>query len=154
MELILKSDKYDLIKKYSRYYIRFMGGQMAPIPCDLQIEDEEKEAILTGCVLMEQVLYTYMAKIPWTENEFIKRGFTDFFRYNYGMSPEEIEEAYNKLEKNKAFRNEMYQAIMQGQFPEKCWAKIEGKTALDYSQDCNYSIDETYMYMLNKINEY
>lgn len=43
MDLIFQGNKYNMIKKYSQYYIRFLGGQMMPIPCDIKISEDEKK---------------------------------------------------------------------------------------------------------------
>ena len=39
MEVIVKNSGLKLIKKYEKYYIRFIGGQYAEYPCDLLITD-------------------------------------------------------------------------------------------------------------------
>lgn len=81
----------------------------------------------------------------------MKRGFQDFFIYKYNMTLEETENVINKLEDNKPFMNEMYNAIMYEEFPVKCWAKVDGRTALEYSVDLGLNLDEAYMYMTKKL---
>ena len=83
MEKLLNTQKYDVIKKFSHYYIRFIGGQMMPIPCDIKITDNEKDRILEGKTSIENVISDYMQIIPWTQTEFMRRGFEDFFHYRF-----------------------------------------------------------------------
>ena len=146
--IIVKTKKYDVIKKFSHYYIRFIGGQMMPIPCDIKITDNEKDRILEGKTSIENVISDYMQIIPWTQMEFMRRGFEDFFHYRFSMKSDEIEEIMAKLDLNKALKNEMYISIMNEKFPIKCWAKVEGMNAVQYSKKLGLNLDDTYMYMI------
>ena len=47
-----------------------------PIPCDLEITEAEKDGVLKGAISMSELLSKYMKTIPWTEKEFMRRGFT------------------------------------------------------------------------------
>ena len=98
MEKLLNTQKYDVIKKFSHYYIRFIGGQMMPIPCDIKITDNEKDRIWEGKTSIENVISDYMQIIPWTQTEFMRRGFEDFFHYRFSMKSDEIEEIMAKVE--------------------------------------------------------
>lgn len=124
MEKLLNTQKYDVIKKFSHYYIRFIGGQMMPIPCDIKITDNEKDRILEGKTSIENVISDYMQIIPWTQTEFMRRGFEDFFHYRFSMKFDEIEE------------------IM---------AKVEGMNAVEYSKKLGLNLDDTYMYMIRML---
>lgn len=37
MELVLAYNNRTLIRKYDKYYIRFIGGQYVELPCDILI---------------------------------------------------------------------------------------------------------------------
>lgn len=142
---------YKLIEKYENYYIRFLGGSMMPLPCDLKISKIEKEAIVLGSESIEDIIRKYMKEIPWTEKEFIDRGFRDFLSNVYGLNEKEIGNVLERLEKNKALKNEMYISIMNEEFPKSCWAKINGKTAKEYAEEQGITYYEAYMYMLEKL---
>lgn len=150
IKVIFSDGTYDLIKKYTNIYIRFTGGQMMPIPCDLRITVLEKDDILSRNRTMDQILKKYMLKTSWTEDEFVKRGFTDYFENEIKLNPEEIEEKLRILEKNKALKNEMYCSIM-GEKLVNCWAKVNGKTAKDYAEEYNLTMQEAFFKMLGEL---
>lgn len=151
MKIILHDEKYDVIYKYSNVYIRFIGGQMMPIPCDVKITEEENAELIKGKRKVEEILFEYRGKIPWTEEEFMRRAFEDYFAYVYNMNKDAIKEMISKLNSNKALKNEMYISIMNEKFPEKCWAKVKGFTAREYSQNLGTDINITYMKMIEML---
>lgn len=151
MQSIFDDGNYKLIEKYKNYYIRFLGGSMMPLPCDLHISKIEKEAIVIGSESIEDIIRKYMKEIPWTEKEFIDRGFRDFLSNVCGLNEKEIGNVLERLEKNKALKNEMYISIMNEEFPKSCWAKINGKTAKEYAKEQGMTYYEAYMYMLENL---
>ncbi len=83
-----------------------------PIPCDYEITEAEKDAVLAGTISMLQVLTDNPREIPWSEKEFMRRGFTDYFREECHFSEEQIEESLDKLDKNSSLRIKLYFSIM------------------------------------------
>lgn len=149
MEIIFTDDRnYQLLYRYSKYYIRFEAGDMMPIPCDYEITEAEKEAVFAGTTSMSQLLSENARNIPWTEKEFMRRGFTEFFKALNNCSDEDIENYLEKLSLNNALRIEMYYAIMDEKFPVNCRAKVNEKTAMDYSKELGLDYAGTYMYMV------
>ena len=153
VRILFSDSKYDLIEKYDCFYIRFIGGSVMPIPCDIRIEDTEKDKILHEQVDMESIVKEYMKRIPWTENEFVKRGYTDFFANEYSMDKQEIDYTIDLLENNKALKIEMYVAIMNESFPNKCWARINNMTAKDIANAKQLSLKDSYMEMIKEISK-
>ena len=149
MKVIFSSEKYDVISKYTNHYIRFIGGQIQPIPCDLKISEDEYNDIIFGRKIIDDVIKYYMTIIPWTEEEFIRRGLEDFFIHRYRLNAEEIEEKICKLKNNIPLRNEMYMSIMNESFPIKSWARVKDLTATDYSKKMGTDWSDTYMHMLS-----
>ncbi|WP_155832544.1 hypothetical protein [Butyrivibrio sp. VCB2001] len=149
MEIIFKDNRqYELLYRYSKYFIRFEAGEMMPIPCDLEITEDEKDGVLKGAISMSELLSKYMKTIPWTEKEFMRRGFTNFFREQYHCTDEEIERNLDKLSSNSALRIEMYIAIMNEKLPVNCWVKVNEKKASDYVNELGVDYAGAYMYML------
>ena len=149
MEIIFTDDRnYQLLYRYSKYYIRFEAGDMMPIPCDYEITEAEKEAVFAGTTSMSQLLSENARNIPWTEKEFMRRGFTEFFMALNDCSDEDIESYLEKLSLNNALRIEMYCAIMDEKLPVNCRAKVNEKTAMDYSKELGLDYAGTYMYMV------
>ena len=48
MELVLEYKGLSLIKKYDKYYIRFIGGQREEYPCDLAISNKEAMSVISS----------------------------------------------------------------------------------------------------------
>ena len=57
---------------------------------------------LIGCTIylerkVEEILFEYRGKLPWTEEEFMRRAFEDYFAYVYNMNKDAIKEMISKL---------------------------------------------------------
>lgn len=152
MRVLASDKKYGLIEKYDCYYIRFIGGSVMPIPCDIRIKETEKEDILHEQEDMDSVVNRYMKSIPWTENEFMRRGYIDFFVNECLMGKQESTRMLDILENDKALKMEMYVAIMTGVFPNKCWARINNKTAKDIANKKQLGLKDSYMEMVRELS--
>ena len=67
MEQVLEYKGLKLIKKYDRHYIRFIGGQIEEIPCDLSITNKEAMLIIAKPEEIKNVRDAYKKKVEWTQ---------------------------------------------------------------------------------------
>lgn len=56
MKIIVNDSGIKLIKKYERYYLRFMGGQHEEYPCDLLITNREAASVITDNTTMKVIM--------------------------------------------------------------------------------------------------
>ena len=62
MKEILRHLNKKLISKYDKYYIRFIGGQYAEIPCDIKITNSEADNIIDNPEYILDVFNDYRKK--------------------------------------------------------------------------------------------
>ena len=77
MQEILNYSNKQLIRKYDKYYIRFIGGQYEEPICDINITDAEADSIIDNPELIVDVFNEYRKHIIWTTNTFIHMGLRD-----------------------------------------------------------------------------
>lgn len=59
MKIIVNDSGIKLIKKYERYYLRFMGGQHEEYPCDLLITNREAASVITDVMKNIKILFFF-----------------------------------------------------------------------------------------------
>lgn len=82
MKTITNYNNRYLIRKYDRYYIRFIGCQYVELPCDILITEEDAEKIIENQKLMDDIFKQYKKNITWTMDNFIQNGLKDFMIYD------------------------------------------------------------------------
>ena len=136
-----------LIIKYDNYYIRFIGGQYAELPCDIKITKQEAESIIDNHSLIDDVINDYRKKMIWSVSTFIQMGLEDFLeRENH--SKNDIEQIISSLNEFEEIKYEMYESIMNEEFPKCSLVQVNGKTAKDLSEENSVSIGESYLLLL------
>ena len=131
MRTILECLNKQLIRKYDKYYIRFMGGQYEELICDINITDAEADRIIDSPEIIVDVFNEYRKHMTWTGNTFIHMGLRDYFIYeNYPEN--DIDEIIKRLDKFENIKYEMYESIIREEFPKSESIRISGKTAKDF----------------------
>lgn len=82
MKIIVNDSGIKLIKKYERYYLRFMGGQHEEYPCDLLITNREAASVITDNTTMKVIMDKYKKEIPWTLSYFVEEAIKDYVMKN------------------------------------------------------------------------
>lgn len=147
MKEILNHLNKKLIIKYDKYYIRFIGGQYAEIPCDIKITNEEANSIIDDPAYILEVFNDYRKKIPWSVNVFVKSGLKDYLSEN-NFSDSEIEQIIIRLNKFENIKFEMYESIITEEFPVSSLVRVFGKTARDIYEEKQLSIGQSYLELL------
>ena len=151
METIYEEKGKAIIRKYSKYYVRFMGGAWSPMPCDVPISAEQKEAVIRKSITVEELLRKRWEVLPHGMEDYYRSGFSDFFEHKHPVGKAEFQRIMQVLSKEQSFRNEMYDAIMYEKFPRICMAKVHGKTAKEYSKELGLGVNGTYLHMLKEL---
>ena len=148
MQEILDYANKKLIKKYDRYYIRFIGGQYVELPCDILIEEAEAKNITENPILIEHIFAEYKKKIKWTMNDFIKTGLKEYIIFTCEYSEEDTVSLINRLDKYEDIKYEMYEHGMSGKFPIYGAVKVMNKTAEMLCDEKQISSCEAYIMLL------
>lgn len=127
MRELVAYNNLTLINKYDEYYIRFIGGQYTVLPCDVIIKRYEAEAIIKNPAEITNIMNFYRRNIPWTMDEFIKRGLLDFISHNTEQM--KIDDIYFALTKFEDIKYEVYEYAMTEEFPENGAIKVHGYSA-------------------------
>ena len=147
MKEILNHLNKKLISKYDQYYIRFIGGQHAEIPCDIKITNSEADNIIDNPEYILDVFNDYRKKTPWSVNAFIKSGLEDYL-YEENYSNSEVEQIIIRLNKFEEIKYEMYESVITEEFPVSGLVRVLGKTAKDIYEEKQLSIGDSYLELL------
>lgn len=148
MEQLLEYKGLELIKKYDRYYIRFIGGTHIEIPCELLITNREAMDIISGNTQIKAVMNEYKSKIVWDLSYFIDSAIRDYMLYGGNMSEKRIEKGMVKLNRHEDIKMEFYETIMYESFPANSPIKVEGYTAQQLNETTHLTIMGAYNYLI------
>lgn len=104
MEIIVNDSGIKLIKKYERYYLRFMGGQHEEYPCDLLITNREAASVITDNAVMKTVRDKYKKEIPWTLSYFVEEAIKDYMYYACGATKKKSQRGWKSLTGTKILK--------------------------------------------------
>lgn len=148
MEVIVKNSGLKLIKKYEKYYIRFIGGQYAEYPCDLLITDGEAREILSDNSKIKEIMVRYEGKIPWILSTFVDSAIRDYMFYECKLSEKRIKKNMEKLNRHTDIKMEFYETIMYEQFPVNSPITVKGYIAEQLYQNTYLSVLGAYNYLI------
>lgn len=149
MDFLFEDKGLKLIKKYGSYYIRFIGGSMEEYPCDLKIEQEEAEKILSGNVNITNVLADYKKRLLWTMDYFMDTYFSDYYSNECSANKLQILCLLSKLKKHKDIRSEFYSSLVYGAFPLSGGLEVSNYTAKDLGQEFGLPIHKSYELLIS-----
>lgn len=152
MKEILKCNSKSLIRKYDKYYIRFIGGQYVELPCDIMITEEEGKKIIENPEEIDNVFKSHKKTSVWTMDNFINNGLKDFMLYEGNYTNEEVEKIIKLLNEHENIKYEMYESGMTNTFPVSGAVKIENYTAELIVKEKHISICEAYVALLKMCN--
>lgn len=153
METITNYNNRSLIRKYNRYYIRFIGGQYVELPCDILITTEEAENIIGNQKAMDEIFKLYKNNIAWTMDNFIQKGLKDFMIYDGNYTNEEADKLIAVLNEHENIKYEMYECGMTGEYPTNSAVKVGNVTAETIANEKHLSACKAYIALLNlKVN--
>lgn len=148
MELILEYKGLSLIKKYNKYYIRFVGGLREGYPCDLAITNKEAMSIISSNEAMKNVIDEYKKKVEWTSRYFINSFLADYMLYECNMSEKRINANMDKLNRHGDVKIELYETLIYEKFPVAGAIKVCGYTAEALHRDYDLSPLGAYNYLV------
>lgn len=137
-----------LIKKYNKYYIRFLGGQYTELPCDLEIRQSEADEIIDGSVTINDVLTKYEKTTKWSFGHFEDTGLHDYMKYECRLSDLRIEKAIEKLNRQPDIKLEFYETVIYDSFPIESAIRVEGYTAEKLNASTYLSVMGAYNYLI------
>ena len=147
MDLILEQDGIKLIKKYDRYYLRFIGPTSEKLPCDLLIGENQAFDALHGKTKLYDLLRQEKRLVPLTMNYYVDAAIKDYLLYWVQWGKEKIETLANLLDKNPEIKKELYLTLMNEEFPEN-GINRSGKTAKDYYSESRITIADAYIRLM------
>lgn len=148
MEVVVNSSGLKLIKKYERYYLRFVGGQYEEYPCDLLITNKEAMSIIADNAIIKTVRDEYKKKIPWTLLYFVDEAIKDYMLYVCNMTEKRIAKGLEKFNRHKDIKMEFYETIMYDDFPVNSPITVEGYNAKQLNQNTHLSVIGAYNYLI------
>ena len=151
METITNYNNRSLIRKYDRYYIRFIGGQYVELPCDILITSEEAKNIIENQKLMDDIFKLYKKNIAWTIDYFIQKGLKDFMIYDGNYTNEEADKLIAVLNEHENIKYEMYECGMTGKYPTNSAVRVGNVTAETIANERNLSACKAYTSLLDLI---
>lgn len=153
MELVLEYNGLSLVKKYDKYYIRFIGGQREEYPFDLAISNKEAMSIISSNELIKNVRDKYKKKVEWTSRYFIDSFLTDYMFYECNMTEKQINDNIDKLNKHEDIKFELYETLIYEKFPASGAITICGYTAKLLKNSTNLSIFECYNFLIDILED-
>ena len=148
---ILSGDQWGAVVRWNgRHYIRCRMG-MEEYPVFQRITDEEAKAILAGEMTRGDVLKTYRSVFPTSREDAKEKLFRDYFEYDRNLNEEEIKEALRLLRKAPAFETEFYMVLAGEKRIEDGIVEVDGMTALDYKRRIGLSTEDTYAYLIKRL---
>ena len=147
-ETITNLDGKTLIKKYDRYYIRFIGGAHEELLCDLLISDEDAKDILTDNSKISDVFSDYEKNIKWTKNYFVDSAIKDHMLYVCHMYGDRITKEIEKLNRHQDIKMEFYRTLMREAFPKNRAITVEGYTAQKLTETTRLTVLGAYNYLI------
>ena len=153
MKIIINYNNRSLIRKYDRYYIRFIGGQYVELPCDILITEEEANKIIENPKTMDEIFISYKNSVAWTMENFIQNGLKDFLIYDGNNTNEEADKLIEVLNEYENIKYEMYECGMTGRYPTNSAVKVGTVTAEMIANEKHLTACKAYTSLLNlKIN--
>lgn len=153
MELVLEYKGLSLIKKYDKYYIRFIGGQREEYPCDLAISNKAAMSIISSNEAIKNVRDEYKKKVEWTSRYFIDSFLTDYMFYECNMTKKQINDNIDKLNRHQDIKFELYETLIYEKFPISGAITICGYTAELLKKSTNLSILECYNFLIDILED-
>ena len=126
---------------------------MEEYPVFQRITDEEAQAILAGEMTRGDVLKCYRGDFPTSREEAKEKLFRDFFEHDRNLKEEEIQESLRLLKKVPAFETEFYLVLAGDERIEDGIVEVDGMTALDYKRRLSLSTEDTYAYLVKKLEK-
>lgn len=148
MELVLEYKRLSLIKKYDKYYIRFIGGQREEYPCDLAISNKEAMSIISSNEAIKNVRDEYKKKVEWTTRYFIDSFLADYMFYECNMSEKRINANIDKLNRHVDIKFELYETLIYEKFPVAGAITVCGYTAESLKKSTHLSILGSYNFLI------
>ena len=84
---ILKEYKgYQLVERYDKTYIHFLGGREENIPCEFPVSKADAERVISEASVIDELLSIAKTQIEWTVNSFYKIGITEYMLHHMKLS--------------------------------------------------------------------
>lgn len=148
MEVLFTLDGLTLEKKWNGYYIRFMGGQMDDLPCEIRITSDEAAKIKKNKEKIREILDKYKdGQIPWTDEFFTNSIIVDYLLFK-GISIDRVKRIMNKFNEYPVIEREFYLTIMFRKFPQNGGLRIKGYTAEELYRKYNLTLLDAYRYLI------
>lgn len=148
MKILLNEKGKKLISKYDKFYIRFMGGQYAETPCEVEIIEKDAKDIIDSKINIIDVLNHYKNTTEWTMDHFLDTGIVDYLKYEVKLSDKRIIVNLDKLNRNEDIKWELYETIMYEAFPVNSAITIEGYSAQYLYKETHLSLIGAYNYLI------
>ena len=148
IEKLLEYEGLSLIKKYDKYYIRFIGGQREEYPCDLAISNEEAMSIISSNENIKLIRDRYKNKVEWTSKYFIDSYLADYMRHECNMSKEWCQANITKLNRQEDIKFELYETLIFEKFPIAGAITVCGCTAESLKNTTHLSILGAYIFLI------
>jgi len=148
MEQIIDNNGLKLIKKYDRYYIRFIGGKAGDMIYDLHITDDEASVIIATPDSMNDICNDYLEKEEYSEHFFVDSMISDYMTFERKMSEKRIELNMQKLNRHPDIKQELYSTIAGGKFPSVKAITVCGYTAKQLEETTRLNVLGAYNYLI------
>lgn len=148
MKQILECNDLKLIEKYSKFYIRFLGGQHEEVYCDLLITNDEANEIIDNPEKIINIRDDYKKKIDWTRSYFVDSYLKDFMKYECGMSDKNISSNMDKLDHHQDIKRELYETVFYRKYPYSAEIKVCGYSAKQLYEETYLSVLGAYNYLI------
>ena len=148
MEQIINSNGLTLIKKYDRYYIRFMGGEAGDKICDLHITDDKASTIIANPESIKSICDSYLSKEEFSEAFFVDSMISDYMAFERKMSEKRIDLNMQKLNRHPDIKAELYSTIASGEFPVENAIAVCGYTAKQLEESTRLNVLGAYNYLI------
>lgn len=136
-----------LVRKYDRWYIRFLGEDGEDEVCDLPISMDDAYMLLQGKANILQIKEKYEQQYQWSLEDYVDNAIAEEMRYIHHYTAAEIKKKLALLNQHKGIKVECYDAIITHRFPKYNYIIVQGKTAQWLHENLELSVLDAYLYM-------
>lgn len=144
---LINHNGYQLIERYSRNYIRFIGGIDDITPCEIPASNDERVEIERNPCIMPELVKTFQRKTDFVKDIFYEVVLREYMMFARAKSWTYSEILYNRLQRYTDIRNEFYDYIMNEQFSDKP-IMVEGYTVQSLCKQFGLSPLGAYNYLV------
>jgi hypothetical protein len=148
MKVLKEYNTCQLIERYNKPYIRFIGGMQDSMVCEFPITKEQADQAIENPSLIDKYISEENKKVEWTAESFYEIGITEYIVNALNNSEEYAKKAYEKLSKYEDIRNEFYYYVMNEEFPKEQAISVEGYTAENLCETTRLNPLGAYNYLI------